>query len=71
MSSMQTTIPVDRFLMACVANLPSDDADVQQVLPLLRVSMLLKLSDTLSIRRAAPAALKTLLSGWAPSRLRH
>ena len=75
MYSMQTIVPVDQLpvdqsLPACVANSPSGDAGVQQVSPLLRVSMSLE-SDTLSIKRAAPAALKTLMSGWAPSGLRH
>jgi len=32
MYSMQTTAPVDQPLVACVANLPSGDAGVQQVL---------------------------------------
>ena len=76
MYSMQATAPVDRPLVACIANSPSGDAGIQQVSPLLRVSMSLG-SDTLSIRRATPAvvaaptALKTLSSGWAPSGLRH
>jgi len=70
MYSMQTTAPVDQSLAACVGNSLSGDAGVQQVSPLLRVSMSLG-SDTLSIRRPAPAALKTLSSGWAPSGLRH
>ena len=69
MYSMQTTAPVDQSLAACVGNLLNGNAGVQQVLPLLRVSMSLG-SDILSIRRPAPAALKTLLSGWALSGLR-
>jgi len=67
---LSPTAPVDQSLAACIGNSLSGDAGVQQVSPLLRVSMSLG-SDTLSIRRPAPAALKTLSSGWAPSGLRH